>query len=212
MRIQPKDEIGPNNTGKMILRGMFIGISDNWLYHNRSISSRLLKYLENRCGEVSPVTLNLLDWDPGQATEQDVHFVRMFIREMKALERDPVSTMNTSELVSEQRDNMLRAAALRIQKYQLSCLKAGIKPKMDLIENAKIIMANLATRKPASFQATKHWSDYKSTFEPTEKYMAVINGKAPKQVLGSGESVPQQDVNDEAETEEEDDRLGYTAI
>lgn len=212
MRIQPEDQIGPNNTGKMILRGMFMGISDDWLYHNRSISSRLLRYLDNRCDEVSPVSLNLRDWHPGQATEQDVHFVRMFIKEMKALERDPASTLNTPELVSQQRDNMLRAAAFRIQKYKMACLKAGIMPKLELLDNAKVIMENLATRKPMPFQATEQWLDIESTFEPTEKYMAIMNGKAPKQVLGSGEPITQQDENDEDETDEEDDRLGYTAI
>ncbi|KTD61714.1 hypothetical protein [Legionella spiritensis] len=160
-RIQPEDEIGPNNAGKMILRGCFMNVSQSWLENvSGQVGGVLSRYLDNRHGEATAITLNYGESVPQGREEKlykpDIDFMATVVARLRHLEKKGAELQQASkEDIRDQVDEQVMVLQDEIMKYENQCDKIGVKPMFTGLPN--VIIENVLSRKEVAHDESMQW-------------------------------------------------------
>ncbi|QLZ69359.1 hypothetical protein FOLKNPGA_02142 [Legionella sp. PC1000] len=162
-KIQPMDQIGPNNAGKMILRGCFMNVSQAWLEQASGRVGELLSdYLHNRLSEATAIKLNCNNGIPNGREEGphklDIEFMENVVARLKALEKRGNELKQASGVdIYEQATEQILVARQEIEKYTTQCTELGIKPMFT--GSPSVIIENVKTRKGVTHAQSMEWED-----------------------------------------------------
>lgn len=160
-RIQPGDQIGPNNAGKMILRGCFMNVSEDWLRHTSGdVGELLTHYLHNRQNEATAITLNYRDSVPegreGGPHRLDLEFMEEATEGLARLELSGNNLGRAKEEdIFDQITDQVTFLNGAIKIYVDKCEKEGIEPMFTGIPS--IIIKNVLARDPVTHAQSLLW-------------------------------------------------------
>ncbi|WED43368.1 hypothetical protein [Legionella cardiaca] len=162
-KVQPEYQIGPNNAGKMILRGCFMNVSRDWMDNNsKQIGGLLSRYLNNRLGEATEITLNYGESIPPGREEGplkvDINFMASVIFRLRALEkRDNELLRARPEDIADQVDEQVMVLQQEIANYVEKCTEAGVEPMFTGVP--QVIIKNVLAREPVTHAKSMTWED-----------------------------------------------------
>ena len=162
-KIQPGHQIGPNNAGKMILRGCFMNVSQTWLEeHSGPIGGLLSRYLDNRNGEATGIKLNYGEGIPSGREEGphklDIDFMATVVARLRALEKrgDELHGADESDIFDQVTDQVL-VLEQEIEKYMNQCKEMDIQPMFTGAPN--VIIENVKSRDPVTHAQSMDWEE-----------------------------------------------------
>lgn len=175
--VQPQWVIGPNYAGKMILRGMFLHVSQSWFDSNQKIRDSLANYLLNRCGEVGAVKLPRGEEMYAKSGSKEVKFVTDLVEELKSIEKDP-SSMTSADIATQVAETD-RIVHRHVEQYKAQ-YHGKPTPLEDAIFKSTVIRENVNSRDIATHEEAKQWParDKHSSTADMLSYM----GEAEEQV------------------------------
>ena len=173
-KVQPHEEIGPNNAGKMIIRGIcFAGIAN----HPGALAS-IQAYLSAR-GAVSGISL-AEPLTKGMSADE-AQFVVNLIAKLKEREFAPEQLPKvTAKDTNKQRDEMIAIVEEELHKFVTAQKAKGKEVKITLPANT--IMENVRSRNGVSYVHTLTWED-------TGPRMAEVGAYVPPSYVSPKESV-----------------------
>ena len=160
-RIQPGNKIGPNNAGKMILRGCFMNVSEDWLKGvSREVGGLLTRYLNNRHNEATAITLQYGESIPVGREEKphrlDVEFMANITYQLRKFEcsGNDLLTANSIDIEEQAGDQavLLREA---INDYVEKCAQERIEPMFTGLPN--VIIDNVLSRDAVTHAKSLLW-------------------------------------------------------
>lgn len=160
-RIQPEYEIGPNNAGKMILRGCFMNVSREWMDNTSGqVGSLLGRYLDNRQGEATAITLNYSDSVPAGREEGplrvDIDFMASVVFRLRALEKRGQNLAQArSEDIADQVDEQVMVLQQAIGDYKEQCAEQGAEPMFTGVP--AVIIKNVLGRTAVTHDHSMNW-------------------------------------------------------
>ncbi|MCE0724026.1 hypothetical protein [Legionella resiliens] len=179
-KIQPMDQIGPNNAGKMILRGCFMNVSQPWLEETSGRVGELLSnYLDNRHEEATNIKLNYGEGIPSGREEGpdkiDIDFMTSVISKLKALEKSGAELNEaTEEDIYEQVTEQIIVIEQEIKKYKTQCIESDL--ELMFTGAPSVIIENVKSRDAVTHAQSMKWEDIdlfegmtihnESTYEP----------------------------------------------
>lgn len=167
-KIQPSDQIGPNNAGKMILRGCFMNVSQAWLNdHSGPIGGLLSRYLNNRLGEATGISLNYGEGVPSGREhgphKLDIDFMATAVYRLRTLEKSgtELNNANGADIYYQVTDQIL-VLEQEIEKYEEKCKEKGIDPMFT--GSPSVTIANVKSRDPVTQAQSLMWEDTEDIF------------------------------------------------
>ncbi|KTD08316.1 hypothetical protein [Legionella jamestowniensis] len=160
-RIQPQYQIGPNNAGKMILRGCFMNVSRDWIDHTSGqVGSLLSRYLENRHDEATAIKLNYGEGIPSGREEGplkiDIDFMATVVFRLKSLEKRGDELLRArSEDIADQVDEQVMVLRQTINDYAKKCEEIGAEPMFTGVPG--VIIDNVLDRTPVTHAESMSW-------------------------------------------------------
>ncbi len=160
-RIQPEHQIGPNNAGKMILRGCFMNVSQDWVQnHSGQVGGLLTRYLNNRLGEATEISLNYgQSIPPGRENGPnpiDISFMATVIARLRTHElRNGELQHARTEDISDQVDEQVMVLQHEIGNYLEKCREADIEPMFTGLPN--VIIENVLSRTAVTHATSLNW-------------------------------------------------------
>ena len=160
-RIQPGDQIGPNNAGKMILRGCFMNVSEDWLKNtSRDVGGLLGRYLNNRHNEATAITLKHGESiPPGREHgphRLDVEFMANATWQLRMMEKkDADLTHADSNDIFEQVGDQVALLRQHIESYEAKCEAEGIDPMFTGMPS--VIIENVLGREAVTHNDSMLW-------------------------------------------------------
>ncbi|STY29537.1 Uncharacterised protein [Legionella wadsworthii] len=171
-KIQPGGQIGPNNAGKMILRGCFMNVSQAWMEEKSGpIGAILLDYLNNRCNEATPIKLNYGEAIPPHREKGpfliDIEFTENVVAKLKNLELkgNELAQASPDEIYDQVTDQVMRINQ-EILKYKFQCDREGISPMFVGIPD--VIIENVKSRDPVTHAESLNWENIYESEEKEE--------------------------------------------
>ena len=163
MKIQPEDQIGPNNTGKMILRGCFMNVSQEWMENTSGqVGGVLSRYLNNRHGEATGITLKFGEHVPDGREDGphplDIGFMATAIFRLNALEKrgDALQTATAAD-VKTQVQKQVEVLEEVIHDSTKKCANEGIRPMFTGLPD--VIIDNVLDRTAVTHAQSNAWED-----------------------------------------------------
>ncbi|MCW8398951.1 hypothetical protein OQJ26_09130 [Legionella sp. PATHC038] len=160
-RIQPGDKIGPNNAGKMILRGCFMNVSEDWLKNSSiEVGGLLTRYLNNRHNEATAITLQYGDRVP-EGREMgphrlDVEFMANVTYQLRKFEKSGIDLLKaSSDDIFDQVSEQVILLRQSIQNYEDKCAEEGIEPMFTGVPS--VIINNVLSRDAVTHAQSLLW-------------------------------------------------------
>ncbi|VVC76618.1 hypothetical protein AQUSIP_19410 [Aquicella siphonis] len=152
-KIHPHDEIGPNDSGKMIIRGIcFSALLDE----NPDLKAQIEDYLSAR-GTVGAIKLSNTDAVLAFSADE-AGFIASLIDKFRALEFSSADLLTvTAEQTKKQRDEMVLLAQTELEQFRKTQAEKG--QEVSFTGLANTIIENVDMRKPVSYVATLAWED-----------------------------------------------------
>ncbi|ASQ47089.1 hypothetical protein [Legionella clemsonensis] len=160
-RIQPQYQIGPNNAGKMILRGCFMNVSRDWLEHTSGqVGTLLLRYLHNRHGEATEIKLNYGEGVPSGREagplKVDIDFMATVVARLRTWERRDHELLHArSEDIADQVDEQVMVLQQEIRNYVKKCEESGVESMFTGVP--EVIIENVLARTPVTHEQSMSW-------------------------------------------------------
>lgn len=160
-RIQPQDQIGPNNAGKTILQGCFMNISEDWIRHTSGEVGELLTlYLHNRRNEATAISLNYRDTIPTGREEGphrlDLEFMEEVTHALVKLEIKGAKLHHAkADDIFDQVTEQVALLNTAILSYVKKCEEAHIDPMFTGVPS--IIIQNVIDRTPVTHAKSMLW-------------------------------------------------------
>ncbi|CAM3061170.1 Uncharacterised protein [Legionella steigerwaltii] len=169
-RIQPGNIIGPNNAGKMILRGCFMNVSEEWITRSsREVGGLLTRYLNNRQQEATPISLKFGESIPVGREHGphrlDVEFMANVTYQLRKFEKSGNDLLQaSSEDIYDQVGDQVVLLRQSIQNYEEECAREGIEPMFTGVPS--VIIENVLNRKPATHAQSLLWEPVVAAQDP----------------------------------------------
>lgn len=160
-RIQPGNKIGPNNAGKMILRGCFMNVSEDWLKGvSKEVGGLLTRYLNNRHHEATGITLQYGDSIPEGREDGphrlDVEFMANVTYQLRKFEHSGNDLLQAdSNDIEEQVGDQVVVLREAIESYEDKCAQEHIQPMFTGLSN--VIIANVLSREAVTHAKSLSW-------------------------------------------------------
>ena len=160
-RIQPQDQIGPNNAGKMILQGCFMNISEDWIRHTSGeVGEFVTRYLHNRNNEATAISLNYRDTIPPGREEGphrlDLEFMEEVTQALEKLEIKGAKLHDSkTDDIFDQVTEQVILLNTAILSYVKKCEEAHIDPMFTGVPS--IIIQNVINRAPVTHAKSMLW-------------------------------------------------------
>ncbi|MCE0721787.1 MULTISPECIES: hypothetical protein [Legionella] len=161
-RIQPEHIIGPNNAGKMILRGCFMNISKDWIEQtSNQVGGLLTRYLKDRHEEATEITLGYGENVPEGREERphklDIEFMANVVNQLRRKEKSGTDLQQARpEDIEEQVADQVVILRLAIEDYEAKCAQEGIDPMFTGVPG--VIIANVLSREVATHAQSMRWA------------------------------------------------------
>lgn len=167
-KIQPEDKIGPNNAGKMILRGCFMNVSQDWMTnHSAEVGGVLNRYLNNRQHEATAITLGYGDAvPPGRENgpnSLDKSFMASVVFRLSGLEkRGDALLQATAQDIDAQADEQIVVIREELTRYYDACRERHVEPMFTGLPD--VIIANIESRTAVTHAQSMNWEDRDAPF------------------------------------------------
>lgn len=160
-KIQPHGEIGPNNAGKMIIRGICFS---SGIEKYPDLKRQIDDYLDAR-GTVGPIKLSKTVSEVDFSAEE-AEFISTLIEKLRKLEFAPeeIAAKNATH-TRNQRDAMVKLVEDELEKF----LEAQSKKDKEVCFTgvAYTIIENVKSRTAVSYADTRAWEDSIELQEPS---------------------------------------------
>src|SRR5579885_2705847 len=160
-KIQPQDEIGPNNAGKMIIRGICFSSA---IEDYPELKAQVDDYMSAR-GTAGPIklsrTVSLVEFNPDEAA-----FLSSLIEKLRKLEFTPEQLPTVTALdTKKQSDAMVKLVEDEIAGFLEAQEKKGLRVCFTGVSDT--IIENVKSRRAVSYAATQKWEDNIEVIEQT---------------------------------------------